>query len=151
TDKLPDTPVPPCELTLLSTLLAVMGIAFVINALTGLRRSYLTAWVSEKILLRLRYDMFQHLMALSASFYSRARVGDIVSRMSNDLVVVQQALTQAALNGIYYALSFVLATLALFLLDWRLSLVVVVLLPLLFVATRLLSSRVSNASRERSE
>jgi ATP-binding cassette subfamily B protein len=71
--------------------------------------------------------------------------------MSNDLVVVQQALTQAALNGVYYALSFVLATIALFLLDWRLAMVAVVLLPLLFVATKVLSSRVTAASRERSE
>src|SRR5581483_3216206 len=150
-DNVIGPPPPPDAMTLLFTLLAVLGVAFVINALTGLRRSYLTAWVSEQILLRLRYDMFQHLVDLSASFYSRARVGDVVSRMYNDLVVVQQALTQAALNGIYYLLSFVLATIALFLLDWRLALVAVVLLPLLFVATRLLSSRVTTASRERSE
>jgi len=150
-DNVIGPPPPDNAMLLLGQLLAALGIAFVINAVASLRRSYLTAWVSEKILLRLRYDMFQHLMDLSASFYSKARIGDIVSRMSNDLVVVQMALTQVALSGVYYILSFVLATIALFLLDWHLSLVVVVTLPLLFVATKVLSSRVTTASRERSE
>src|SRR5262249_46960666 len=132
-------------------LLIGLGIAFVINALASLRRAYLTAWVSEKILIQLRLDLFTHLQDLSASFYSRARVGDIVSRMSNDLVVVQQALSQAALTGIYYALSFVLAALLLVQTEWRLALVVAVTLPLLFLSTAILSGKVTVASRTRSE
>jgi ABC-type multidrug transport system fused ATPase/permease subunit len=132
-------------------LLTALGVAFVINALASLRRAYLTAWVSEKVLIQLRLDLFEHLQDLSASFYSRARVGDIVSRMSNDLVVVQQALSQAALTGIYYALSFVFAALLLVQTEWRLALVVAVTLPLLFLSTAILSGRVTVASRTRSE
>ena len=94
----------------------------------------LTAWVGEKILIQLRLDTFLTLQKLSAGFYSRARVGDIVSRMSNDLQIVQQALSSALLSGLYYIFSFVLALIAIFLLDWRLSCAVVATLPLLFIA-----------------
>ncbi len=139
------------NVTLLAQLMGVLLVLFVLNALAGLRRSYLTAWVSEKVLIRLRLDMFTHLERLSASFYSRSRVGDLVSRMSNDLVVVQMALSQAALSGVFYAVSFVAASINLVLLNWMLSLVVFVTLPLLFLSTSLLSSRVTKASRDRSE
>ncbi|HLH26421.1 MAG TPA: ABC transporter transmembrane domain-containing protein [Chloroflexota bacterium] len=146
-----DNVIGPGNLSLLYGLLAVLMVAFVLNALLSLARAYLTAWVSEKILLSLRLTLFEHLLRLSASFYARARIGDIVSRLSNDLVVVQMALSQAALTGIFYLLSFSLGTIVLFVLDWRLALVVVVMLPLLFVATTLLSGRVVAASRDRSE
>jgi ATP-binding cassette subfamily B protein len=139
------------NLQLLFQLLAVLFVAFVLNAVFSLHRAYLTAWVSEKMLLRLRLDLFEHLQRLSAAFYARARVGDIVSRLSNDLVVVQMALSQAALTGLFYVLSFVFASIALFLLDWRLAVVVLITLPLLFIATTILSGRVVTASRERSE
>jgi ATP-binding cassette, subfamily B, bacterial len=146
-----DNVIGPGNITLLWQLLGVLLVVFVINALFSLHRAYLTAWVSEKMLLSLRLDLFEHLQRLSASFYSRARVGDIVSRLSNDLVVVQMALSQAALTGVFYLLSFVFASIALFALDWRLAAVVVITLPLLFIATTVLSSRVVKASRERSE
>jgi ATP-binding cassette subfamily B protein len=146
-----DNVITPGNLSLLYMLLGALLVAFVLNALLSLARAYLTAWVSEKILLHLRLDLFEHLLRLSASFYSRARIGDIVSRLSNDLVVVQMALSQAALTGIFYFLSFTIGAVALFALDWRLALIVVVMLPLLFIATTLLSGRVVAASRDRSE
>jgi ATP-binding cassette, subfamily B, bacterial len=146
-----DNVIEPGNLPLLYVLLGGLLVAFILNALLSLGRAYLTAWVSEKILLSLRLTLFEHLLRLSASFYARARIGDIVSRLSNDLVVVQMALSQAALTGIFYVLSFVFGTVALFLLDWRLALIVIVMLPLLFVATTLLSGRVVAASRDRSE
>ncbi len=139
------------NLRLLVQMLAALGIAFVISAAASLHRAYLTAWVGEKILINLRLDMFERLQRLSASFYSRARVGDIVSRMSNDLVVVQMALSQALLSGLFYVGSFVLGLIALLLLDWRLTLIVIVTLPLLFISSVVLSGRVTMASRERSE
>jgi ATP-binding cassette subfamily B protein len=139
------------NLQLLAQLLGALFVAFVINALASLRRAYLTAWVSEKMLMQLRLDLFEHLQRLSASFFNRARVGDIVSRLSNDLVMVQMALSQALLAGLFYVLSFVLSLIAVFLLDWRLALVVLISLPLLVLSTALLSARVVRASRERSE
>jgi ATP-binding cassette subfamily B protein len=142
---------PPGNVTLLVQMLAALFIAFLINALTSLRRAYLTAWVGEKILIQLRLDTFLQLQRLSAGFFNRARVGDIVSRMSNDLQIVQQALSEALLSGLYYAFSFVLALVTIFLLDWRLSLAVVVTLPLLFIASKVLSARVTTAARDRSE
>jgi ATP-binding cassette subfamily B protein len=146
-----DEVIGPGNLPLLYMLLGALLVAFIVSALLSLLRAYLTAWVSEKILLALRLTLFEHLLLLSASFYARARIGDIVSRLSNDLVVVQMALSQAALTGIFYVLSFVFGTLALVLLDWRLAIVVLVMLPLLFIATTLLSGRVVAASRDRSE
>ena len=146
-----DNVIAPGNVPLLIQMLVALLIAFVINALTSLRRAYLTAWVGEKILIQLRLDTFLTLQKLSAAFYSRSRVGDIVSRMSNDLVVVQQALSEALLSGLYYVFSFVLALITIFLLDWRLSLVVVATLPLLFIATKVLSSRVNRAAIDRSE
>ncbi|MBX5491989.1 MAG: ATP-binding cassette domain-containing protein [Chloroflexi bacterium] len=146
-----DNVIAPGNFELLLQLLGLLFLGFVVNALASLHRAYLTAWVGEQILMRLRRDMFERLQMLSAGFYARARIGDLVSRMSNDLVVVQMALSNALLSGLYYALSCLFAAIALFLLDWRLAVAVLVLLPLLFITTVLLSGRVTRYSRERSE
>jgi ATP-binding cassette subfamily B protein len=139
------------NLELLKNFMIVLFVLFLIMGLTSLHRSYLTAWVSEKMLIRLRLDVFDQLLRLSASYYSRARVGDIVSRLSNDLVVVQQAISQAALTGLTYVLSFVIGVFFLFRLDVRLAAVVMITLPLIFLSSLLLSERVVKASLDRSE
>ena len=69
-------------------------VIYVLNALVGMRRAYVTSWISQRLLVDLADRMFAHLQRLSHGFYVRAKVGDLMARLSGDLMVVQMAMAQ---------------------------------------------------------
>src|SRR5262245_39701571 len=73
------------EHRVLIIILALLGVGVVVASAAGLARDYLYARVSSSALGNLRFAMFNHLQWLSMDFYSRAKVGGILSRFSGDL------------------------------------------------------------------
>ena len=120
--------------------LGVLG--FILNVTSGLRYTR----VSAEILFDMRLALYQHLQRLSPRFYARTRLGDIVSRLNNDISEIQRVAAEAALAWVGNVL-FLIGSLVLMLwLDWRLSLIALAPMPLsllaLTVYRRRLESRV---------
>ncbi len=93
-----------------------------------------TAWMGNRILLRLRTEMYDHMQNLSLSFYDEMEVGRMISRLTSDVTVMQELLTSGSLT---FAADFVglgvIVTVLLFL-DWELALVTFAIVPpLVFV------------------
>jgi ATP-binding cassette subfamily B protein len=129
---------------------AVLGVfSFGLNVVSGLRYTR----VSAEILFDMRLSLYQHLQRLSPRFYARTRLGDIVSRLNNDISEIQRVAAEAALAWVGNIL-FLAGSLALMIwLDWRLSLVALAPMPLSLMALvfyrRRLESRVAEL-RQRS-
>jgi ATP-binding cassette subfamily B protein len=129
--------------------LAVGATGFVLSVVSGLRYTR----VSADILFDMRRDLYEHLQRLSPRFYATTRLGDIVSRLNNDIGEIQRVAAETALAWVGNVL-FLAGSLAILLwLDWRLCLVGLSTLPvsawLLAVYRRRLERRVT-ALRERS-
>src|SRR5690606_10594027 len=99
---------------------------FVLNVVSGLRYTR----VSADILFDMRLAMFRHLQRLSPRFYARTRLGDIMSRINNDIGEIQQVASEAALAWVGNILFLVGAVAALVWLDTRLLLVSLITMPL---------------------
>jgi ATP-binding cassette subfamily B protein len=99
---------------------------------------YLSVVVGQKIMRDLRRRLFDHLQGMSLRFFTSTRTGEIQSRLANDVSGVQGVLSDT-LAGVLNNVTTVLSTLiAMFLLDWRLTLLSVGLLPIFaFLAARL--------------
>ena len=126
------------------------GIAsFLINVVTGLR--YTEA--SARILFDMRLGLYEHLQRLSPRFYARTRLGDILSRLNNDIGEIQRVAAESALAWVGNILFLAGTVVMLAVLDVRLFLVAIVMVPLsvaaLVVYRRRLETRV-RAVRERS-
>ena len=93
--------------------------SFVLNAVSGLRYTR----VSADILFDMRLAMFRHLQRLSPRFYARTRLGDIMSRINNDIGEIQQVAAEATLAWVGNVLFLVGAVVALLWLDARLFLI----------------------------
>jgi len=82
--------------------LTVIGIVLAVLAVVAWGAQYLqlahTAWIGHRILRTLRVQMFDHLMRLSLSFYDRNEVGRVMSRVQNDVTVLQDLLTSGLLT-----------------------------------------------------
>jgi ATP-binding cassette subfamily B protein len=126
------------------------GVAsFVINVVAGLR--YTEA--SARILFAMRLALYEHLQRLSPRFYARTRLGEIVSRLNNDIGEIQRVAAEAALAWVGNALFLVGTLVMLAWLDAMLFLVAMATVPLslaaLVVYRRRMETRV-RALRERS-
>ncbi len=131
--------------------LGVIVAAFVVAgvaafALSG-AQTYLTGWVGERALADLRIRLFAHLQRLSLGFYERNRTGAIVSRITNDVEALDQLVTDGVSSLVQNSLVLVGTVVVLFLLDWRLALATLVVLPLMGLATGWFRSRSNHAYR----
>jgi ATP-binding cassette subfamily B protein len=115
-------------------------------------QTYLTGWVGERILADLRNRLFDHLQDLSLGFYERNRAGVIISRLTNDVEAIDQLVTDGVTSVVQNTLTLVGTAILLFVLDWRLALATLVVIPFMSVGTiifRKRSARAYAAVRER--
>jgi ABC-type multidrug transport system fused ATPase/permease subunit len=115
-------------------------------ALSG-AQTYFTGWVGERALADLRIRLFRHLQRLSLGFYERNRTGAIVSRITNDVEALDQLVTDGISSLVQNTLVLGGTVVVLFLLDWRLALATLVVLPLMGLATAWFRSRSNHAYR----
>jgi len=111
------------SLIMLGTFLAYT----VLQAVAG----WLMAAISQKALKRMRKDLFAHLQKLSLSFFDRNQAGDLMSRLTNDINAINQAVSQNVTSLIANVLSLFGILIAMFVLNVWLSLATIVIVPLM--------------------
>ncbi|MFN7916552.1 MAG: ABC transporter ATP-binding protein [Vicinamibacterales bacterium] len=110
---------------------ALTVVSFIINVVSGMRYTR----VSADILFDMRLEMYRHLLHLSPRFYARTRLGDIMSRINNDIGEIQRVAAEAALAWVGNVLYLVGTVAMLAWLDLRLFLATVAVAPLGIWAT----------------
>ncbi len=112
-------------------------IGFFLNVVSGMRYTR----VSADILFDMRLDVYRHLLQLSPRFYARTRLGDIMSRINNDIGEIQRVAAEAALAWVGNVLYLVGTVVMLAWLDMRLFLATVAVAPFGIWATQHYRSR----------
>jgi ATP-binding cassette subfamily B protein len=113
------------------TLLATIG-----GTAFGLWFAYLSTVVGQHIMRDLRNQLFAHLQGMSLKFFTSTRTGEIQSRLSNDVTGVQSVVSDTAANILSNVTTVIATLIAMFLIDWRLSLLAVAMIPIFaFLAT----------------
>jgi subfamily B ATP-binding cassette protein MsbA len=114
------------------TLLAI----FVVQAGFNFGYTYQLAFTGERLVADLRRRVFAHLQTLSLAFYDNQRVGELTSRLSNDVTVVQGGLTGNLLGMVQQFVTLIGGLLIIVVTDWRLLVVALLILPpILFIGT----------------
>jgi ATP-binding cassette subfamily B protein len=94
------------------------------------------AQVGQTIVLGLRQDLFDHLTSLSLRYFSQQKAGWIIARLTSDIDALSDVLSQGLSTLVANSLMLIAAVIGLFVLDWRLGLVALVILPPTLVLTR---------------
>jgi subfamily B ATP-binding cassette protein MsbA len=108
--------------------LILVGI-FLLQSVFYFLRSYLLAYVGERVMADLRIKLFSHLQRLSLSFFNERRTGELVSRLTNDVSTVRALVTSDISTALSQALTFVGALILIIVTDWRLTLFMLALIP----------------------
>ncbi len=123
--------------------LAIYAGSWIADGLSGV----FMARAGNRLVFRMRQDIFDHLQSLSMSFFDRRGIGDIISRATNDIEMVYNALTNGftgLLTGVFSIFGVLIAMLVL---DIRMSLVVFAILPVIIVVTAVIGRLVRKAFR----
>lgn len=132
------------RLTLLSLFLLF---TYFIKELFYYWQRFLLAYVSQKAIRDLRNDLYYHLQNMSLSFYQKNKTGELLSRVTNDVGVLQNAIVNGALGLFYEFVTLIGAIVYLFILDLHLTLFVIFALPLIAYIIKFFNIKIRRASR----
>jgi ATP-binding cassette, subfamily B, bacterial len=146
--RLIDVTIPQGDLRGLALLsLALLIIPLLNGAITVIQRR-LNARVGEGVIYDLRVALFARLQRMSLRFFTNTKVGELMSRLNNDVVGAQNAISNVIV-GIITNLIQAVAVLAVMLtLEWRLTIISVLILPLFILAARRMSGRLREVARQ---
>jgi ATP-binding cassette subfamily B protein len=133
------------RLTLLS--LAMLAIPLIRGAL-GLVQRYFSASVGEGVICDLRTALFSHLHHMSLRFFTNTKTGELISRLNNDVIGAQRAVTGTFVDFITNTVTLIFTLVIMLRLEWRLTLLAIVVLPLFLIPLRLLGKRLRGVVRE---
>ena len=122
--------------------LGLIGIA-VFTGILGVFQTWLSNLVGQRVMHDLRARVYRHLQRLSLAFFTRTRTGEVQSRIANDIGGVEGVVTSTATSIVSNATTVIAAVVAMFLLDWRLAVFSLALIPVFVLLTR----RVGNVRR----
>lgn len=124
------------DIPVLVELVAVMIAIWIAGAGLGVWQTYLTATVGNRVMGSMRVDLFRHLQSMELGFFTRTKTGVIQSRLQNDVGGVAAVLTNTVSSVLGNTVTVIAALVAMLVLNWQLTLVAVVLMPVLVIAQR---------------
>ncbi len=133
---------------LVALVVGMIGIA-VANGALGVAQTLLSNTVGQRVMHDLRTQVYRHLQRLSLAFFTRTRTGEIQSRIANDIGGVQSVVTSTATSIVSNVTTVLAAGAAMFLLDWRLALFALGLLPFFAWLTRRVGAERRRITAER--
>ena len=125
--------------------LVLFGV-IVLSSIFALTSTAASSWVSNKVIMDLRQDMFAKLLKLPKSYFDQHPTGKTLSKLTFDVEQIAAAASTIWLDFIKSSLSVIILTSYLFYKNWQLSLTLLVLLPLVYFAVKLSSNRMRSAS-----
>ncbi|MBI3552812.1 MAG: ABC transporter ATP-binding protein [Elusimicrobia bacterium] len=133
------------------------GVVILIPALFFLKmiftytQSYLMAWLGQKVTQELREDLFRHLHELSMDFYWKSKSGDVLSRLTNDLTRLGDAMQFVPLYVVRDSMTVVVLLGVMFYIHWQFALTALIAIPVAGGVLGVLGKKLRNAGRRSQE
>jgi subfamily B ATP-binding cassette protein MsbA len=132
---------------LLNTVVLVLFVVSVVQMVVGAVEGYLVTSLGERLSYDLRTMLFRHLQLLPLSFFDHRRTGELMSRVTNDVTVMQGSLTGNILPLASQGVVLVGSILITLSINWRFTLVALGVAPAAFIISRLLGTRIRKTTR----
>ncbi|WP_082334807.1 ABC transporter ATP-binding protein [Microbacterium aurantiacum] len=124
------------DVPLLWRLVLIMVGMFLLSAALGVVQTWLTSTVGNRVTGDLRVRLFEHLQAMELGFFTRTKTGVIQSRLQNDVGGVSGVLTNTVTSILGNVVTVIASLVAMIIIDWRLTIIAVVLMPFLVIVQR---------------
>ena len=142
-----DTAIPNKDRTLVTWIaLAGVGLALA-NGVLSLAQRYYSARIGEGLIYDLRVQLFDHVQRMPIAFFTRTQTGALQSRLNNDVVGAQQAVTTTLGTVLQNIIQIVVTLPIMFQLNWQVTLLTLIVLPMFIYPARRLGPRIQKLAR----
>jgi len=139
------------DTAMLNIIAVIVIVVYVVRGGFFFGQEYLMASVGQEIILKIRNELYEHLHRLSLSFFVREHTGEIVSRVVNDVYVLQDVITRGFIDLVLKGITVIGIIAFIFYIDWRLSLITLAVLPLAAFAIDFYSKKLRHIGRDMQE
>jgi len=143
-----DRAVPDQDRSLVTVLALVMVAVAFLNAGLSMVERWLSSIIGEGLIYDLRSALFDHVQRQPISFFTRTQTGALVSRMNNDVIGAQRAVTGTLGTVVSNIVTLVTTLVAMAILEWRLTGLSLLLLPLFLLPAKRVGKRLAGITRE---
>ncbi|MGI8939970.1 MAG: ABC transporter ATP-binding protein [Iamia sp.] len=147
-EALPQSDGGTADTSLLTWCAAGMAGAAVGIAIFSLIERWLSSRIGEGLIYDLRVALFDHVQRMPIAFFTRTQTGALISRMNNDVIGAQRAVTQTLGSVVSNVVVLTITLGTMFLLEWRLTLLSLVLLPVFVIPAKRVGRRLQSITRE---
>ena len=146
-----DTAIPAGDVGLVTWLGLGMIAVPLISGAVGVAQRHWTASMGQGIVYDLRCQLFEHVQRMSLGFFTNTRTGELMSRLNTDVQGAQQAVTSSFLSVVSALITASTTLVVMLRLEWRLTLLSVVILPLFILSSRHVGKRLRVLRRSQME
>ncbi len=143
-----DTAIPQKDTARLTMLGAIVVGAAILGAVASLLERNWSARIGEGLIYDLRVALFDHVQRMPMQFFTRSQTGALVSRLNNDVIGAQRALTGTLGTVVSNVITLGFTLVAMISLDWRITIVAVLLLPLFLVPSKRVGRKLQAMTRD---
>jgi len=115
--------------------LASVGTTLILGLLQ-VGQSYLNTWISKQIILNMKNQMYKHLQNMSLSFFSSAKPGEIITRITSDIDGIQDIFNSTVVSALSSFFIIITTTITLISMNWKLTIIGMIILPTFILPTR---------------
>jgi len=144
-----DVAIPEQNMELLTALVAGMVVIPIVTGVLGVWQTLLSNQVGQSVMHDLRTQVYRHLQRLSLAFFTRTRTGEVQSRIANDIGGIENVVTSTATSVLANVTTVLATVVAMLLLDWRLAVFALALLPLFVWLTKRVGAQRRKVTAER--
>ncbi|EAX46457.1 lipid A ABC exporter, fused ATPase and inner membrane subunits MsbA [Thermosinus carboxydivorans Nor1] len=135
------------DMVTLNLIAAGIVVLFFLRGVFYYGQTYLMSYIGQLVVNDIREKVYRHLQRLSLSYFERRQTGTIMSYITNDVAALQNALVQNVIDLVTEAMVLIGSMGAMFVLDWKLSLLTFITLPLVAQAMNIFGRKLRHASR----
>lgn len=111
-------------------------------------RAYLINTLGQRVVADIRIAVYNNLLRLSPAYYERVRTGEVLSRLTTDTTLVETVVTGSISFAIRSITTTIIALIVMFIISWKLTLLVFVVGPLVLIPTLIAGKKIRNLSRD---
>ena len=136
------------DLGLLTLIVIAILIIFLIRGFATYGQNYMMAYVGQRVVIDIRETLFKHLQRLDQAYFDTRKTGVIMSNITSDVGALQQAIVDNLISFMTEVVTLVGSLVFMFYLDWKLSLLTLIIVPVVLGLTNVFGKRLRSAGHE---
>jgi len=136
------------DLGLLTLIVIAILIIFLLRGFATYGQNYTMAYVGQRVVIDIRETLFKHLQKLDQAYFDRRKTGVIMSNVTSDVGALQQAIVDNLISFMTEGVTLVGSLVFMFYLDWKLSLLTLIIVPVVLGLTNIFGKKLRSAGHE---